>query len=933
MSAIYNSTYNSKDNLHSMIRVLTKQKIGLKIAHINAQSIKNKIDEFRHIFSNSGADIVCVSETWFRPELQDLLFSLNGFKLFRADRLGHAGGVAMYIRKDISCKLVRKSDHDSEIEFIFMEIFSGSRKLLIGTVYRPNNRTDYNFLMEIVDELSLQYNDIIICGDFNSNVLRENRLKSEFLSFGLKLANDTVPTHYTSTGDSLIDLVFVSCRQKVLLYDQLSAPVFSKHDLCFLIFDFYIDTTFDLFCFRDFRSINFQSLHQDINLTMWNDIFYMLDIDEQVAFLTDHINFFYNKYVPIKTKTLNRDQNPWFDAEIRYLICLRNIAYGRWKRFKTPELHGLYKSARNKVNSTINYKKRSYYTQKFDRALTTKETWKNIRCIGIGKDASSDNNDLDVDILNSKFVNINMVTPDPGFYSEVIDLHEPFFYFNSVTNSEVLESIMSIKSNAVGLDGVDPRFLRIIIQFILPHITHIFNAIILKAHFPDSWKHAKIIPLSKGRGEYRPIAILPFLSKAFEKLINKQIRKHLEDNSLLTNMQSGFRPEHSCTTTLQKVTEDLRNDLDNNLISILVLLDHSKAFDTVDQQVLVSKLTRFFYFSSNACDLMRSYLTCRCQSVSISSRYSNPLALTRGVPQGSILGPLLYSMYSNDLPQQLQHCSVHMYADDVQLYISTSREELANCVSLLNMDLTRVSTWAESNGLSLNPVKSKCLILSRAPFTLPNDMSVKLSNVSINIVQTAKNLGVIFNNKLTWRDHIMSAVGSTNAALRNLYISQSFTPLRIRMMLAKTYIVPKLLYACELFSNCSRDMMNKLNVTFNNIVRYIFVKRRGDHISELAKSVYGVTFTNLLNMRTVISLHKIITTKTPSYLYAYIRFARSPRGNKLIHVRHRTSFSEHFFFIHAIRLWNKLPFNVQIITNSTQFKTNLLKHFQQTTSD
>lgn len=187
---------------------------------------------------------------------------------------------------------------------------------------------------------------------------------------------------------------------------------------------------------------------------------------------------------------------------------------------------------------------------------------------------------------------------------------------------------------------------------------------------------------------------MPFLSKVFEKLLHKQIYEHINNNNLLTSRQSGFRPKHSCVTALIDVSEEIRKNIDAGFITFLVLLDHSKAFDMVDHQILCSKLISVFNFSSSSTRLINSYLSDRRQSVVANNKTSRPLAVTKGVPQGSILGPLLFTIYVNDLPLQLKHCNVHIFADDVQVFISTHIKSINDCLIKLNDDLGHVYTWA-----------------------------------------------------------------------------------------------------------------------------------------------------------------------------------------------------------------------------------------------
>lgn len=340
-----------------MIRVLGKIKSGLNIVQINAQSLKNKIDEFRYIFVNSNVDIIAVSETWFLPVFEDNMFSLDGYRILRSDRNSHGGGVALYVKNGMNCKIINKSQFGDPLEYILVELICSNKKMLVGVVYRPNKRISFDTFLNSFERIALYYTDIVISGDFNSNVLDDSTLVSSLMSLGIHIVNCTTPTHFTATAETLIDLVFTSSKEKILLYDQLSASVFSKHDLCFIIYDIPLNETNEIITFRDIKHISLPILSQDCISVDWQKIYYTESIDEQVEFLQNSIKYLYNKCVPLKRKKIMSTQSPWFDSEIKSLITKRDVAYSRWKRFRLPELHNIYKSARNEVTLKIRIKK------------------------------------------------------------------------------------------------------------------------------------------------------------------------------------------------------------------------------------------------------------------------------------------------------------------------------------------------------------------------------------------------------------------------------------------------------------------------------------------------------------------------------------------------------------------------------------------------
>lgn len=915
-----------KDGTANMIKVLCKQRAGLKICHINAQSLINKLDEFRFIFENSGVDLICISETWFNSNIADGTISLEGYNVVRTDRKSRGGGVAIYFKKDLPLRVISRSGEHDQVEHIFVEIKNRKSKILLGTVYRPNRYINFDSFLSILESYSIMYSDILIAGDFNCNILHDSSLVDKISPIGLYPVNSSMPTHYSSYCNTLLDVFLVGDISKILLYDQLNASCFSKHDLIFATYNFEPPIEQNSFIYRDFKNIDLTMLEEEFLKIDWNCIYSLLTVDEQVAFLENNLEFLYNLTVPLRKKHKSVNNRPWFSDQIKMSISQRNLAFSRWKRYKIEEFHEIYKNLRRATNRLIKKAKADYYARKFSDAVRSKKTWQTIRELGIGNSNKNSCAVVDADYLNERFLNIPYIEPDPNYqYQE--NASTETFSFSCINQSDVLSACLGIKSNAIGSVDIHPKFLKIILPFLLPFITNIFNKILTTSIFPTSWKTAKIVPLPKSDSDFRPIAILPFLSKAFERILHIQISNFLETNSLLSERQSGFRARHSCITALIDVVEDIRADLDEDKLIFLVLLDHTKAFDMVDHHTLCSKLKSLFHFQCSAIRLIESYLTNRHQYVETGKTKSILLPVTRGVPQGAIIGPLLFSLYINDLPNYVANCNLRLYADDVQLYMSCEKNLMDECVLNLNANLNTVYNWATANGLAVNPAKSKCLIIGKRTILQSRAPHILINGQVIPFVDTAKNLGIVFNSTLTWSNHINSICGRTWSMIRNLWQTQHCTPIKTRILLAKAYLMPTLLYGCELFAGCDAKGIKMLNSTFNNILRYVFGLNKFDHISPYRNLLYGISFENLLKTKVLIMLHKLIYNRQPSHLFRRIIFSRSNRGLKINFLRYNTLISSRQFFVNAFRLWNSLPSNIQLISNALHFKISITKHF------
>lgn len=929
----------SNYSFRAMLNILSNREKGLRVCYFNARSLNvSKLDYFRYIFENSSVDIVCVSETWFKVDVEDKFYSLPNYKLFRNDRvtLTAGGGVAIYCKSTLNCKLVTKSDGTS-VEYIIIEVSDNNTKCLVSCVYNPDRSSSPVPFFSILSDFSPLFEHILISGDFNADLFkndsRGNQILDNCSSLGLSIVNSH-PTRFSPVSvPSLLDLFIVADASSVLLFDQLSLDGISDHDLLYITYDIrfsHISSPLQ-FSFSDFSSIDLSLLQTAAGLVPWDHCLVPADPNDKIKIFQSFVCNLFHNYVPLKTVSIRNKSCPWFTTDVINAIRYRNRLYSRWKRTPNSVNWTLYKIARNNATRTTRDSKRSFYNSKLNTVLPSKTLWRNLRDVGISGKGNG-TCAIDPDVLNDTFLSNDVQSFNAHLTLGIQNEDLPEFSFNRVTSLDVHQIIMSIKSNAIGEDGIQIRFIKMICPFMINHLTHILNSCLMSSVFPHNWKLAKVVPVAKkpkanSANDFRPISILPCLSKVLEKVLALQIRSHLDQHSLLYPLQSGFREGHSCASAMVNIMDDVRIHFDKGHLTFLCLLDFSKAFDTVNHELLCLKLRRFFNFSPMASSLLFSFLSNRQQRVVVADKCSGFKSVKQGVPQGSILGPILFCMFINDLPSVCKYVSTHLYADDVQLCLSGPLCNISELGSKFNDDLSAIHRWSASNGLVLNPTKSQIIPICRRSLDSNLLPGIYLSSSKLTYVDSVTSLGYKINRSLSCCDHISFVIGRIYGCLRKLWVTASFTPVETRRRLVLTMIVPILSYAEVVYSNLDSLSQHKLQVCFNNSVRYIYGLKRYSRISHLSTNLLGCTMQQYFRVRNCIFLHKIINGKRPDYLYKKLSFSQSRRTLNINMPSYNYLNSSRLFFIHSVRLWNSLPMHIKGLINAQNFKKAVFRYF------
>jgi hypothetical protein len=466
-------------------------------------------------------------------------------------------------------------------------------------------------------------------------------------------------------------------------------------------------------------------------------------------------------------------------------------------------------------------------------------------------------------------------------------------YFDPATPQEVKRIIQNSPNKSCELDPIPTWLLKECIDELLPLITHIINASMELGYVPKEFKIARIRPLLKKSGldidtfkNYRPVSNLPFISKILEKVVDARLERHLCENSLHEPMQSAYRKFHSTETALIKVQNDILQSLDQKSVTVLVLLDLSAAFDTIDHQTLLHRLENHFGVTDMAHEWMSSYLRDRNQTICVDGELSERVLIKYSVPQGSVLGPKHYIMYTKPVRAICKRHGLlhHFYADDSQLYLSFKPIDTVTtneAVQRIENCLADIFAWMHSNMLKLNADKTELIVF--APKQTSKHM-VDISNISINVGDSTaqsktcvRNLGAMFDSNMDMELQVNSVCRAAYAQLRKIGHIRRYLTNDATKSLVNSLVTSRLDYCNALLSGLPNTILNKLQLVQNTGARIVTRTSRHSHITLVLKDLHWLPVKYRIQYKILTHAYKALSDSSPVYIRDMIEVYRPVR--------------------------------------------------------
>ena len=912
----------------------TKSKFS--IFHLNIASMAKHFDELNTLLSllNHNFSFIGISETRFLKNQEPIFdFSIPGYSAINTPTESSAGGVLLYVSNSFAFKprldLSQLMYQSKNLESVFVEIIVPKKtNIIVGTIYKhPDmsfNSFNSEFLEPLLHKVKHESKQTILLGDFNVDLLKaevnsDSSLLLDTLGSNLIVPQILLPTRITRESKTLIDNIFSSISEHGVKSGNLCYSI-SDHLPQFCLFetpnsqksaknDVYVRN------WSKFDQTEFILDYLDIE---WNSVFERCGFDTDCSFDTFYFKMkaLLDRHIPtikltkrqIKTKT-----KPWITPGIIKSMSKRDFFYRKFIKAKDPtskvNFHNSFKSYRNLIVTLCRNSKSNHFTGYFNQySSNMQKIWVGVRnliwtktkssgpiSISIGDSVTSEP-EVVANHFNDFFTSIadsirETIPPTNRNFTDFLhnrNIHSMFLAPS--TPEEVIKVINSLSlSKSDGPNSIPARILKLLKHDISIPLSVLINRSFETGIFPCTLKVSKVIPVYKNKGSplevgnYRPISLLSNIEKIFEKLIYSRLIGFLNDSNQIYVRQFGFRKSHSTIHTLINIVARIRRRLDKGEFACGVFVDLQKAFDTVDHEILLSKL-RHYGIRGRANQLLKSYLSDRQQFVFLSNISSSLKPVIHGVPQGSVLGPLLFLLYINDLHSSIKSSETYHFADDTHLLnFSKSIQSLCGKV---NADLRILSSWLNANKISLNAKKTEFIVFRHRSKPLDFIPFLKLSGLRIYPSHSVKYLGVHLDEHLNWKPQISSIANKLKRANGALSKLRHYVPLKSLLNIYHAIFASHIRYGCQIWGLCDNTTTHRILTLQKTALRLITFSEPRSPSSPIFSELGILKFFDQVEVLNILLVHQHLNRKLPldsleTLNFNQIHHSAGTRGNSL----------------------------------------------------
>ena len=794
--------------------------------------------------------------------------------------------------------------------------------------------------------------NVIIAGDLNAD--KNTQPQNHVAMVRLMEANSLCihidkPTRVTETSTSILDQFITNVPDFVKEVNVSDAPLLTNdHLTTFLTLNFKVqkERTYDRFIWL-YGKADWEGFRQALMGASWEEVFEINDVDLVCRKWTDTFLNIARQFIPNKVIKVRPNDAPFYDNELRQMKRKVIRKYKAAKHSQNHDLWEAYKHCRNAYVDALRDAKEKHSLKmaadlRKNENISPKRWWHTVKAMMgqnrqsqypplVINDTTLSDPTLKADAFNRHFVNQTFLDEEHAQLPTEYPLFEQAKLDSiSITEEEVLDQLRAVKTaKSTGPDLVSPRMLKEAALSICPSLTRLFNLSMEQGKVPKMWKEANVTPVHKKRdrsdvNNYRPVSLLSCVGKLQERVIFKHMYNYLQTNSLITPMQSGFRPGDSTVCQLIDVYHIISKALDCKKDVRLVFCDISKAFDRVWHKGLLFKLSKIG-INGKLLSWFTSYLSDRRQRVSLQGHSSGWALIRAGVPQGSVLGPLLFLIYINDIVHDVQS-NIRLFADDTTLYIEVV--DALTATNTLNRDLTSISQWANKWLVAFSPEKTTSMLCSlRNRTEIPK---LYFDNTEVSNVENHRHLGITLTQDMSWQRHIDDITARANKRLDVLCRLSYQLDRNTLATLYCSFIRPVLEYGDTLYNGCTLQQSNSIEQVQKRAARIITGCIRGTPTRLMYNELGWTTMKERRDFHCLCLFHKIINGTAPNYLVKNIpesvgiRTGRTLRNSTdLSMITSRTSVFQRSFFPSTIKLWNSLNPVVRETPNISEFKRHL----------